>query len=140
MPYSLAPCIRRKKRRKKRSVFVIARPLKAAGPLAFLSDGKYPLCHWGLFLSEDDPSEVMFRWKKYRETKDRSFLPRPGTLFELVREGRKNNYHKREPLGLEVWDDEWGYITLVHVGETPATNEELSDEGGSHLVIHAYDS
>lgn len=138
MPHLGAPNWRRKKRRKKRSVFVVARPLKVAGPLSFASEGKFPLCHWGLLISEADPTNITSRWETYCKTKDLSSRPPRGTLFELVRLGQRNTHNKREDFGLEVWDAEWGNISIQHVGKTALTDRELAEQGGPHLVTHAY--
>lgn len=130
MPMPQAPNTRRKKkkRRKKsaaRSVFFVARPLKDAGPFGFLSDGKVPLCHWGLFISNEDPSNVISWWEKYRRTKELSDPPSRGTLFELARLGSKCTVSKRQDFGLELWDAEWGHIWVKYAGETKRTDEEL---------------
>src|SRR5256885_8008247 len=42
----------RRKRKRRRFVYVVARPLKAAGPFTFVSEGKFPICHWGVLFSE----------------------------------------------------------------------------------------
>ena len=138
MSHAEVPYRHRKKRRKKRSVFVVARPLKMLGPLSFSCDGKFPLCHWGLFVSEACSSEITSRWEDYQRTRNLSSRPPRGTLFELVRLGTRNTHNKREDFGLEVWDAEWGYIDIRYVGDTEVTDKDLSEYGGSRLVLHTY--
>jgi hypothetical protein len=46
------------KAQRKRSVYILARPIKAAEKLSFLSEGKFPLCHWALLVSSHSVSEL----------------------------------------------------------------------------------
>jgi hypothetical protein len=134
MPQSRAPRVRRKKRRKKRSVFVIARPLQIAGPLSFSSDGKFPICHWGLFVT-DSHADVTSRWMKYRKTRNPVDLPPRGTLFELVRGPDYKNSHNKTPnFGLEEWDAEWGCVSIMYVDKTLASDQDLSAKGNAQFL------
>jgi len=127
---SVAPSVRRKKRRKKRAVFIIGRPLKLARQfsVSFVSDGKFPICHWGLFLADDRSCDRA--WKRYRKTRDPTDLPSRGTLFELLRlEGDKNSCQKIEDFGLEDWEEEWDYVSITYAGETSVSDQLLAAEG-----------
>jgi hypothetical protein len=134
MPHSAAPTGRRKKsrkkRRKKRAVFVVARPLKAAGMLSFSSDGKFPICHWGLFVIDTRHAQISSQWNKFRETRDPCNLPPHGTMIELVRlPGNINSHNLIHDFGLEQWDDEWKYVAIRYVGDTYVSDGELATEG-----------
>lgn len=129
MPHSV-PAVRRKKRHKKREVFIVGRPLKLARQfsISFVSDGKFPVCHWGLFLTNDRDCDKV--WKRYRRTKDPNDLPSRGTYFELLRlEGDKNSCQKIEDFGLEEFEAEWGCVSIVYAGRTSVSDERLSEEG-----------
>jgi hypothetical protein len=122
---------RRKKR--KRSVYVIARPLKAAGYASFLSDGKFPVCHWGLLVSERTWSEVEAQWKEVLGSLE-SFrsedLQLRGTMFELLRVSDcKVKHQKFNNFQLEQWRDEWQSVFFACVGETEVTDDMLSRQG-----------
>lgn len=130
MPQSKAPRWRRKKRRKKRSVFVVARPLKMAGAFSFSSDGKFPLCHWGLFVADYHHSDVTSQLEAFLKSRDYSNpLPR-GTMFELVRlSDNKISHQKIEAFGLEDWQAEWGHVAMKYIGKTELTDQDLATEG-----------
>jgi hypothetical protein len=132
MPESQAPTARRKKRRKKRAVFVVARPLRAAGVLSFSSDGKFPICHWGLFTVDTRHAEISSQWTKFRETRDPCNLPPHGTMIELVRlPGNINSHNLIDDFGLEQWDDEWKYVAIQYVGDTDVSDGELATEASN---------
>jgi hypothetical protein len=135
MPQSQAPRWRRKKRRKKRSVFVIARPLEMAGVFSFSSDGIFPLCHWGLFVTGYHHSDITSQWEAFLETRDTSNLPPLGTMFELVRlPDNKNSHQKIEAFGLQDWDAEWGHVAIKYIGETRFTDQDLATEGEVQFI------
>lgn len=50
--------------RRKRSVYILARPIKKAGQLRFLSEGKFPLCHWGLLISPYNRRQLLHHIQK----------------------------------------------------------------------------
>jgi len=137
MPQSQAPTTRRKKKRKKRAVFVAARPLKAAGMLSFSSDGKFPICHWGLFVVDTRHAQVSSQWSKFRETRDPYNLPPHGTMVELVRlPGNINSHNLIHDFGLEQWDDEWKYVAIRYVGDTYVSDRELATEASKITRMH----
>jgi hypothetical protein len=122
---------RRQKRKRKRSVYIIARPLKAAGPLSVCSDGKFPVCHWGLLVTSRSREEVIVQWRKYCETTDPSHLPPWGTMIELSRlPDNTNVYNVSTDFGLHEWYKMWGpSISIWYVGETGASDSHLADRG-----------
>jgi hypothetical protein len=120
---------------KKRSVFVIARRLQIAGPLSFSSDGKFPICHWGLFVTDSRHADVTSRWLKYRETRNPVDLPPRGTLFELVRSPDYKNSHNKTPnFGPEEWEAEWGCAFIQYIGDTIVSDQDLSAEGNAQFL------
>jgi len=134
--------MRRKKRRKKRrEVFIVGRPLKLARTfsVSFVSDGKFPLCHWGLFMTNERDCDR--RWTRYQETKDPNDRPSRGTLFELLRlEDDKISCEKKEDFGLEDWEADWNYVCIVYAGRTSFSDQLLSKEGGSRFSKNTEDS
>ena len=108
---------------KVRFVYVVARPLKAAGPLSFAWEGIFPICHWGILVSSLSGS-VLER-KIIKSNGRRGFY---GTYFELYR-----NPAPTCPLfdnfDLVGFDSKWGYVSLVLVGETSASDARLKKEG-----------
>jgi len=118
MPTHTARRQRRKRRRKKqRLVYVIARPLKAAGPFSSLSGTEFALCHWGLFVT--DPRD------RDRNT-SLSISALKGTLFELLRqENNINTPSTTTDFGVAQWKTEWKYVLITAVGETDVSDEEL---------------
>jgi len=135
MPPSRAPNVRRKKRRKKRAVFIVGRPLKLARQfsVSFISDDKFPICHWGLFLTDDRTCDRA--WKRYRNTRNPADLPSRGTLFELLRvEGDKNSCKKTGDFGLEDWEEEWDFVSITYAGQTSLSDQHLSEAGGLPIL------
>ena len=134
MPQSPASFVRRKKRRKKRSVFIVGRPTQIARSFnsSFSSDGKFPLLHWGLFLVNYRHADI--GWKRYLETRDPSDLPPRGTLFELVRvDNDKCTHDKIEDIGLEDWEAEWRYVSIRYIGETEVSDRYLTAKGETQM-------
>lgn len=112
------------KKRRKRSVYVVARPLKSAGHLSFLSRGKLPLCHWGVLVSRYGPAELQSRCAS--ESKD-SKLSSWGTVFELFRTPEnKNLYHVIEDFGPAELANEWSCVCITFVGKTTMSNHKLA--------------
>src|SRR5271170_5121599 len=68
-------------------VYVIARPLNVANQLnlSFLSDGKLPLCHWGILFSDYDPNEINCRLSSIMLDQSLSSMSSLGTVIELHR-------------------------------------------------------
>lgn len=129
MPSNRTKQRRRKKRQ--RSVYVIARPLRAAGPLAPFSDGKFPICHWGLLVTNCSRDEVASQWTRYRETGKSSLLPPLGTMIELRRHpDNTNTYNLNTDFGLCDWYEEWGFnISITYVGVTRRSDSSLAYQG-----------
>src|SRR5277367_6541797 len=130
---------RRRRRRRKpaqRSVYIIARPLQAAGRLSIFSDGKFPVCHWGLLVTRRSREEVLSQWMRYCETTDPSYLPPWGTMIELNRlPDNTNIYNVSTDFGLKDWYAICGpSISIMYVGETEFSDANLTAKGISKKV------
>ncbi len=75
----------RRKRKRRRFVDVVARPLKAAGPFSFISEGKFPICHWGVLFSEFDEETLK---QIFAESESKRTC---GTYIELFRDPSQNH-------------------------------------------------
>jgi hypothetical protein len=120
----------KRRRKRRRFVFIIARPLTiAGGAFYFLSEGKAPLCHWGLLVTVHNPSVIKAQWDAFIEGNDPSALKPWGTLFELCRlPGNKISHHKLTNFSLKEWLT-WGAISYAYVGRTGVSDEVLSAQG-----------
>jgi hypothetical protein len=109
-----------KPKRKKRNVYILSRPLSAASHLnlSFLSDGKLPLCHWGVLVSDYDRIELQRHLQSLREDPNhrRSSL---GTLIELRRtETNVNTINVIKEFGEIEMSDEWHVMGVKYIGTT----------------------
>jgi hypothetical protein len=110
-----------------RSVWVLARPTSLASILSPLSQGKYPVCHWGLLASEyRDLKELWANRGEVTTLNNASW----GTLFELFRTPDNKNIPRIiSNFGPERIFAEWSFSSIVYIGQTSKTDEELSAEG-----------
>src|SRR5271163_3555123 len=107
-----------KPKRKKRNVYIISRPLTAAAHfnLSFLSDGKLPLCHWAVLVSDFDRVELQQHLQSLRDNPNRcrSSL---GTLIELRRtETNVNTINVVREFGEIELNDEWHVMGVKYIG------------------------
>ena len=121
--------VRRKKRRK-RHVYIVARGLRAAGRFAPLSDGKLSLCHWGLLITSQNERWIQTQLVRFSESNGQSELPPWGTLFELSRTvENKVSHRKGQGFSLREWHKEWGTVSMTYVGTTKVTDHMLVAKG-----------
>ena len=128
---------------KVRHVYVLARPIKVAGVFSVLSHGKFPLCHWGVLLSELEDLATM--WCCFPG--DGQPRPRPenvhgmettpkvwGSLFELYRDPttNQNKPHVVYNFGHSELHREWQFLALFKVGTAKIRDDELYEKGESH--------
>jgi hypothetical protein len=133
LPYSSASA-------KRRHVYLVAKPIPAlSGPFEFLSDGKFPVCHWGFVLSQYNQDQLK---EHFDHQVDSLYLPiEPlGTLFEL----------KRYPDGQKAWqlnmDDkfgqmlasDWSRMCIGYIGETRSSEDEITNFGTHNFAKHDY--
>jgi hypothetical protein len=116
------------KNRRKRSVYIIARPTTIAGHLSSLSQGKFPLCHWGLLVSTHSESDLQTRCTMLNLVDDTTALEGWGTLFELIRTEAGNKPQIKE-FGPGDLLREWGHACIAYVGKTKSSDHSLSMEG-----------
>ena len=126
---------RKRKVSRHRNVYVIARPLQSAGPASFLSEGKFPFCHWGLLVTKFKEVEMSRRIRNVENTvRDPSRAKPWGTLFELCRDAHdKNTYNVEYDFEGEEWYLEWKHISVAFIGNTDVSDEKLAEEGESHI-------
>jgi|SRR5271170_2869953 len=111
-----------------RSVWVLARPIRAAGDFGFLSEGKFPVCHWALLASESSAISFKVRW----DSKARIKLSESwGTLFELFRdENDKNRVHEVQHFGANMeFISEWRTVAITFIGNSCFSDADLSAQG-----------
>src|ERR1700735_5432124 len=110
------------KARRKRSVYIVARPTTIAGNLSSLSQGKFPLCHWGLLVSAHTETELKTQCLMLNfADNDTSALERWGTLFELIRTENGNKPQIKE-FGPGDLLREWGHACIAYVGKTKSSD------------------
>lgn len=136
LPKKMAPAQRSKgqsKAQRKRSVYVLARPIKAAGKLSFLSEGKFPFCHWALLVSSHSESELQRRCLMLNtpDSDNRTLINASwGTLFELFRtHDGQNLSHMITEFGATNLMSDWSYACIAYVGKTKYTDYRLCKEG-----------
>lgn len=114
-----------------RSIWVLARPIKAARGFSFLSEGKFPICHWGLLASDLSPLSFKLRWDSKERIESGADW---GTLFELVRdENDKNTVHEVEHFGANMeFVTEWKTVAIMFIGTTFLRDADLSAQGKRH--------
>ena len=110
-----------RERNLQRFVYVVARPLQAAGPFSFVSEGKFPICHWGVLFSEFDEESLN---KTFAESKVRRGC---GKYIELFRDPSQN-YHIMD-FDAYHFRSEWKYVSTAWVGETSVQDSTLKKEG-----------
>jgi hypothetical protein len=113
-----------------RTVWVLARPIKAAQWLAFLSEGKFPLCHWAILVSDLNFVDFTVLWASKKRVCRRDSWR---TLFELYRdENNINKSHMVEELGVNrEFLDEWCTVFVAFMGTTHDTDLEIYHQGAT---------
>src|SRR5947207_6055948 len=122
---------RKRKKLHLRSVYVIARPLHIGGHLSFLSDGKFPLCHWGLLVTKVKRTEMCNRMRSLENVAHGVSDIKPwGTMFELQRDSHNKNTHNViYNFEGEEWYIEWKHILMAFIGTTNFSDNRLTKEG-----------
>jgi hypothetical protein len=110
---------------KRRHVYLVARRIDAlAGPFEFLSDGKFPLCHWGFVLSQHNEDQLAERFDRQAKCPSSSFAPL-GTLFELKRYPDKLWQVTMDDKFGQALPSNWSRMCIVYIGETSCSDEEI---------------
>ncbi len=129
---------------KVRHIYVLARPIQAAGIFSILSQGKFPLCHWGVLLSElrnlerGDYSPFPSFSGGYLSTStssvDLASRVTPlkwGSLFELQRDPltNQNKAHVVYDFGHTDLHYDWKFLSLRKIGATAYHDDEIVARG-----------
>jgi len=113
-----------------RYVYIVGRPLWIANTLrlSFLSEGSFPLCHWGTLVTPLDLNVMVKGLGGFNMDPPRT-MPL-GTLFELAREGDTNDWRMIQDFGD---DDElhtdWAVMSVAYIGKTTFTDETIAAKG-----------
>jgi hypothetical protein len=110
-----------------RSLYVVARPIRKAGrlKLSFLSEGSFPFCHWGLFVSYYNENELLEKMIQYSEDISDVGEPGMGTMFELQQTPQGNKPNVVSDFRLSCWEQ----AVYAQVGETRLSDQDISDHG-----------
>jgi len=109
------------RKRRRRNVYVIARPLDIATrfSLSFLSEGKLPLCHWGILVSNHGHDKIIRRWEAASQGESLNTNLALGTVFELRRTVENlNTVQTIKDFGRRELNSEWQVMTIKYVGKT----------------------
>jgi hypothetical protein len=104
----------------KRSVYVIARPVKKAGSFSPLSQRKFCLCHWGLLISLYSENEL-----------DQCIQERKpwGSLFEISNDDGKLKLERTENFNGRSSAADWSYTFSMYVGKTRKSDRRIYKHG-----------
>lgn len=116
------------------SVWLFTRPISLASLLSPLSQGKYPICHWGVLFS---PHSVLgFNMILVRSKMSSAFNEEEvwGTLFELFRTSENINKPRLVPnFGRNHLLQEWRFASVVYIGSSRANDDELIAHGNTYF-------
>lgn len=110
------------------SVWLFARPLSWANiipALQFVSDGKFPLCHWGVLVTERllEVDNVLVH---------RAVAPGEelGIMYELHRDDSNlNTVHISRPFSSTNLQGEWSSFTAKLIGTTGMSVRDIENHG-----------
>jgi len=123
------------KKRPKRFVHLIARPLEIAKRLnaSSLSESKLQFCHWGVLVC---PYITLAKRREEYCTSPMSRCRRPlGTCVELRRVGLSSTYNVNTRFG---WDDlryEWRLIYIKYTGRTELPDHAIVSIGNMNFLL-----
>jgi hypothetical protein len=113
-----------------RSVYIVARPIKKAGKLSFLSERSLPLCHWGLLVSPYTKNELCRHLKKLSHGDCNIANNSWGTLFEIYQ--TEQGFHELQTISA-FGPSDWEYMCLVYVAQTQLPNYRIKRQGAPFL-------
>jgi hypothetical protein len=118
-----------KRRKKCRFVYMIARPPRSAGPWDLLFNGKSPLLHWALLVTDSRPELETHSTNSLIETQNILCCRLQGTRFELdpSPDGFRLNIIKE--FKLENWCHEGSNVIVGYAGKTRSSDLNLSNTG-----------
>lgn len=101
-----------------RNVWILARPLSYAQWLPLKSDGVFPLCHWGVLVTELC-DQVLVRTLARSDGVPPQFPL--GDLFELNRLGDLSSVNMTEM----VYSRTWTVVSAQYVGQTSMATPQI---------------
>jgi hypothetical protein len=106
----------------------MARPIHAAGVFSPLSEGKFPLCHWGVLVSDE---KNLHQWLSERDNVVWNTTKSWGTLIELYRDPltNLNKPHIVLDFGHFELRKEWRMFALRLVGSTYGDDKTSYETG-----------
>jgi hypothetical protein len=115
-----------------RSVWLFARPLSWADfiiALQWVSDGKYPLCHWGVLVTHLDITANDEFMRRTPHTSGIDVLDL-GTMYELQRNDiNQNTVTVTSPFSTTSLQAEWRLFSAKYIGTTEITLDQIELEG-----------
>lgn len=117
-----------RRERSTRSVYIVARPIKKAGSLSSLSEGKFSLCHWALLISPNNEKQLRSHIERQAASCSQSRQSSWGTLFEIFNIDGTIEVHVVEDFGRHISPD-WGYACIMHLGETHLQDAKIVGRG-----------
>src|SRR5438045_8473980 len=110
------------------NVWLLARPLSHTSlipPLASLSDGKYPLCHWGALITELSVNDIEEHFENRYGSPERNM----GTLYALHRAENQYSANILPPFLPSNLQAEWRRISTTWLTVTTKSSEASSTSG-----------
>jgi hypothetical protein len=116
----------------RRYVYIVSKPVHVPG-FAFLSDSKFPLCHWGVVLSQYDEDRLK-EFFSQQSTNPLYKLPLLGTLFELKRPNGPTTWQLNidDKFGVAIGSaigSEWSRMSISYLGETNSSDDQIKSCG-----------
>lgn len=121
-----------------RSVWIFARPLSGSGvfpasSMVAASHGHFPLCHWGVLVTElsiVDVKALISRDGGSSVTDDLKL----GVMWELLRRpDNKTTVNKSNPFKVATIKQLWSTLSAQYIGRTLMIDEEVQSEGNSPI-------
>lgn len=118
-----------------RSLYVVARPIRKTGrlKLSFLSQGSFPFCHWGLFVSPYNENELLETMLQQSESIPEAGYSGLGTLVELQQTQHGNKPHVVNDFQICSWEQ----AVFAFVGGTEMSDDEIVEHGMKVCISEA---
>ena len=106
-----------------------------AGVTTYFSRGKFPLCHWGVLVTDStsvDVESLEIETRELGQTDDRL-----GVLWELQRTpSDKNTVNVVQPFMLSTLKEQWMDYSAKHIGTTVMSHDEIQRKGVNSSIFH----
>jgi hypothetical protein len=115
------------------NVWLLARPLLCTSfipPLTSLSDGKYPLCHWAVLITNLSVDYIQQHFENRYSSGGQSL----GTLYELQRADSHQYSVNIIPFPASALRSEWRRVSNQWLGVTTKSNDEISVAGSRQYL------